>query len=136
MAELCPLAFQAVFWSRAGRGFAANEGAWSFQLQIETLLALLLLLDADAIKRDPALGPGSTHSVDSTRLSTLPGLGWGSSFLEEGIDLYTVSYGWNVIVLVHSYQWKKILVCTVSTKLFLNISFAFSKNFFFICTPF
>ena len=52
---------------------------------------LLLLLDADAIKRDSALGPGSRHSVDSTRPSSMLGLGMVSTFSKEGIDLYSVS---------------------------------------------
>ena len=64
-------------------------------------------------------------------------VGWDSSFSEEGIDLDTVSYGRNVIVFVRFYQWKKFLVCTASFKLFLNISFPFSKEIsFFSLYPF
>ena len=54
----------------------------------------MLLLDADAIKRDPALGPGSTHSVDSTRLSTLLGLGWGGAQAFQRMELACTPQLW------------------------------------------
>ena len=43
MAELCPLALLAgSVLEQSWQVVAANEGGWSFQLQIEILLALLL----------------------------------------------------------------------------------------------